>query len=265
MLLSCITATMNLFRAGRSEMLKRCVESVTKVRDCEHVIVDGGSNDGTVEFLHDLEWGRGLVINSEPDSGIYDALNKGVRLAKGEWIHVLGCDDYICDPKALERVLSKVRDTDVEIVVTPVEKSSGGRSINLKACLYSIPYCHQGVLMRKSLIERVGGFDPTLKLAGDYDLTLKAHIIGAKEIVLPHKFAYYSTGGASSAWDKLHAESTKVAARRFGLTELEERYFDKTRCLPFRVIIPLLFHKRGIIRLGAAYSIARRLVFAIRG
>lgn len=264
MTLSFITATYNLVAAGRGEMLGRCVESVAKIHDCEHIIVDGASNDGTIELLQDLECRAGLVIKSEPDRGIYDALNKGIELAKGDWIHIIGCDDYIYNSEALEQVLRYAKDTDAEIVVTPVEKSSGGRSINLKACLYSIPYCHQGVLMRKSLIERVGGFDPALKLAGDYDLTLKAHLGGAKEVVLPHKFAFYSTGGASSDWGKLRAESTKVAARRFGLTESEERYFDKTRCLPFRIIIPLLFHRRKIVRVGAAFSIVRRLAFSFR-
>ena len=261
MTLSCITATYNLVVAGRGEMLRRCVESVAKIRDCEHIIVDGASRDGTIELLH--EFGCGLVIKSEPDRGIYDALNKGIRLAKGEWIYILGCDDYIYDSEALEQVLRCTRNTDAEIVVTPVEKTSGGRSINLKTCLYSIPYCHQGVLMRKSLIERVGGFDPTLKLAGDYNLTLKAHLSGAKEIVLPYKFAHYSTGGASSNWEALHRETTEVAARQFGLFEKEKARFDGTRCLPIRILLPLLFHPRSMVRRGAAWQLVRNSAMAL--
>lgn len=260
MLVSFITATYNLVYAGRREMLRRCVESVSALTDCEHLIIDGGSSDGTVELLR----GLGVNFTSEPDCGIYDALNKGVRRANGEWIHILGCDDYVVDAEALKKVLEVATKTDSDIIITPVEKRGGGKSINLKACLYSIPYCHQGVLMRKSLLRRLGGFDTSLRLAGDYDLTLKAHLNGARELVLPYKFAYYSTGGASSDWGKLHAESTMVAARQFDLTESEERYFDKTRCLPFRIIIPLLFHRRKIVRTGAAFSIVRRIAFALR-
>lgn len=255
MRVSFITATYNLVCAGRGEMLRRCAHSMARLSDCEYLIADGGSKDGTVELLQELN----LDFVSEPDRGIYDALNKGVRRAKGEWIHILGCDDYIVDAEALGKALADAARTDAEIIVTPAEKEGGGKSINLKACLYSIPYCHQGVLMKKSLIERLGGFDASLKLAGDYDLALRAHLSGAKEILLPYKFAHYSTGGASSNWDALHREVTEVAARQFGLCENEKARFDGTRCLPIRVLLPLLFHARGIIRRGAVWQLLRVL------
>lgn len=254
--ISFITATYNLLSAGRDEMLRRCVASVAELSDCEHLIIDGGSVDGTVDLLTEL----GVYFISESDCGIYDALNKGVRLAKGEWIHVLGCDDYIYNVKGLRRVLEEAANTDAEIIITPVEKDGGGSTINLKACLYSIPYCHQGVLIKKSLVERLGGFDASLKLAGDYDFTLRAHLGGAKEIMLPYKFAHYSTGGASSNWDKLHREVTEVAMRQFGLSEKEKARFDKTRCLPIRVLLPLLFHARGMVRMGAVWQLLRNVV-----
>jgi hypothetical protein len=115
--------------------------------------------------------------------------------------------------------------------------------------------------MKRSLIERLGGFDASLKLAGDYDLTFRAHLSGAREKVLPYKFAHYSTGGASSNWDKLHEEVTDVAARQFGLSEKEKNRFDETRCLPMRVLLPLLFHARGMVRMGAAWQVLRNVRF----
>lgn len=271
MKLSIITATWNLVTAGRGEMLRRCVRSVSAVRDAEYTIIDGGSTDGTVEEIKNEELriknaggACGLRWISERDRGIYDALNKGVRMAQGEWIHILGCDDYICDSVALENAIAEGERNGAEIIITPVEKDGGGRSINLKACLYSIPYCHQGVLMKKSLIERLGGFNAALRLAGDYELTLKAHLSGAKEVVLPYRFAHYSTGGASSNWAKLHEEVNAVAACQFGLTAKETDRFDKTRCLPIRVVFPLLFHRRGMVRRGAAWQLIRNVVCLVK-
>ena len=118
--------------------------------------------------------------------------------------------------------------------------------------------------MKKSLIDRLGGFNAALKLAGDYELTLKAHLSGAKEVVLPYQFAHYSTGGASSNWEKLHAEVNGVAARYFGLTVAETDRFDKTRCLPVRVLWPLLFHRRGMVRRGAAWQLIRNIVCLVK-
>lgn len=259
-----VTAVKNIISMGRGDMLERCVKSVADVRGSEHLVIDGGSLDGTVDFLDRLgkKYPR-LRFVSEPDNGIYDALNKGVRLACGEWVHVLGCDDYILNAKAIERVLKEASNPNCEIIIAPVEKEAGGRSINLKACLYSIPYCHQGALMKRTLFERLGGFDDSLKLAGDYDFTLRAHLGGAGYITLPYKFAYYATGGASCNWEKLHAEISRVAARQFSLTPKETDHFDKTRCLPFRVIVPLLLHKKRIIRCGAAWQLLRNILVII--
>lgn len=271
MKISFITAVWNLVSEGRSKMFVRSLESISKVSDSEHIVIDGGSTDGTVEEIKNEELriknaggACGLRWISERDRGIYDALNKGVRMAQGEWIHILGCDDYICDSVALENAIAEGERNGAEIIITPVEKDGGGRSINLKACLYSIPYCHQGILMKKSLIERLGGFNAALRLAGDYELTLRAHLSGAKEVVLPYRFAHYSTGGASSNWGKLHAEVNEVAARQFGLTARETDRFDKTRCLPLRVLLPLLLHWRGMVRRGAVWQLIRNVVCLAR-
>ena len=97
MKLTCVTATFNCIKAGNRERLIRCIESVAKLKtEHEHLIYDGASADGTAELLHELEVKTlGLKVISEPDTGIYNAINKGVRDAKGEWFYVLGADDYV--------------------------------------------------------------------------------------------------------------------------------------------------------------------------
>ena len=85
MKLTCVTATFNCIKAGNRERLIRCVESVAKLKtEHEHLIYDGVSTDGTVELLRELEKRTpNLHVVTESDTGIYNALNKGVRDAKG--------------------------------------------------------------------------------------------------------------------------------------------------------------------------------------
>lgn len=92
MKLTCVTATFNCIKAGNRERLIRCVESVAKLKtEHEHLIYDGVSTDGTVELLRELEAKiPNLKVVSEPDTGIYNALNKGVRDAKGGMVLCVG-------------------------------------------------------------------------------------------------------------------------------------------------------------------------------
>ena len=264
MKLSFITATRNVIAADREQLLSRCVESVARVDDSEHLIIDGASTDGTIDLLQAFKQRfPNLSFVSEPDAGIYDALNKGIALARGEWIHVIGCDDYIFDCDILNDICKMKLMKNEEIIITPVERDCAGASINLKSCLYSIPYCHQGVLMRKSLIDRIGGFDSSLRLSGDYDLTLRAHLSGAVARVIPRKFAYYSLNGASSNWEKLRNEVAMVASREFNLDDKESKRFHENLCLPIRVLWPLLFHASKEVRIGAIWQMVRNLFFAV--
>ena len=110
MKLTCVTATFNCIKAGNRERLVRCIESVAKLKtEHEHLIYDGESTDGTAELLRELEAKTpGLKVVSEPDTGIYNALNKGVRDAKGDWFYVLGADDYILHPDVLDSIIDGV-------------------------------------------------------------------------------------------------------------------------------------------------------------
>ena len=97
-----VTATYNLIKAGRKEFFKKCIESIYSqtYKNFEHIIIDGASDDGTLDLIKEIA-PRSTVI-SEPDKGIYDAFNKGVKKASGEYVHFLNSDDYYTDKKSLE-------------------------------------------------------------------------------------------------------------------------------------------------------------------
>jgi len=183
MKLTCVTAVFNAIKAENRERLIRCVESVAKLKtEHEHLIYDGASTDGTVELLRELEKKTpGLKVVSEPDTGIYNALNKGVRDAAGEWFYVLGCDDYICRPEVMDGLVANAGVED--IVSTDVFKGDPAdriiRYISFEQILWFTPYCHQGVLMRTAEIRQNGGFDESYRIAADYKLFLKSHMAGA--------------------------------------------------------------------------------------
>ena len=91
-----ITVTLNLIKNGREKIFRQCVESVHRqtYKNIEHLIIDGASTDGTLELIAEYEKKGWLRCVSEPDKGMADAMNKGIKNATGEYIAILNSDDY---------------------------------------------------------------------------------------------------------------------------------------------------------------------------
>ena len=252
MKLTCVTATFNCIKAGNRERLIRCVESVARLKtEHEHLIYDGASADGTVELLLELEAKTpGLKVVSKPDTGIYNALNKGVRDAKGEWFYVLGADDYIIHPGVMDDILSSV---DSDVIVTPVKRPHGNRGISLSDIFFITPYCHQGVIAKTSVIrEYAGGFDERFKICADYDQMLRLHLAGCKIAYLNTIFAFFGDNGMSSNNpDALLDDAVKVVSANFDLTEEEALEIIKRQRIPWRMIWRYNNHKDYALRYAA--------------
>ena len=144
----------------------------------EHIIIDGASTDATLTIVEHYRR-DGLVVVSEPDRGIGDAMNKGWALATGDFVLFLHADDVLIDDRALEMAASNLSDAD-EIVGFDIVKRIGGRERRLAQGYHSwqMPYrcCtrHQGIWCRRDLIDTLGPFDTSLKIAMDYDFFLRA-------------------------------------------------------------------------------------------
>ncbi len=104
-LVTIVTATYNLFKAGRSEYFRQCAESVhaQTYGHIEHIVVDGASTDGTLGLLKEYEDKGWLRVFSEPDKGIYDAFNKALARARGKYIAFLNSDDWWHDATGVEQ------------------------------------------------------------------------------------------------------------------------------------------------------------------
>jgi len=148
--------------------------------DIEHILIDGASTDNTMRIVE--ENGKHLVkVISEPDKGLYDAMNKGWRMATGEYVGFLHSDDFFanetCVRKIVDHALSNKSDVilgDIQII-DPIETDNTRRQYSAKdfhVGLIEQGYAppHPGQYIRRSLFEKYGGFDLQYPLASDFDL-----------------------------------------------------------------------------------------------
>ena len=251
MKLSCVTATFNCVKAGNSGALVRCIESVAALKTPhEHLIYDGASTDGTVDLLRELEARTpNLHIISEPDTGIYNALNKGVRDAKGEWFYVLGSDDYIVRPDILDTLIRSAPQ-DVVMYASPVQMGWGIRPIRLHNMFNRTPYCHQGVVVRTSVMRSHGGFNEQFSICADYDFLLKVHLSAANIQYWKSPFAFY-TGGTSENVAIALLDADRVIKKRFNVRATDLIFLRRNNFMPLRVWIRFLLHPDYAIRYAA--------------
>lgn len=155
------------------EHLERTIRSVTHQTfdNFEYVIVDGGSTDGTVEIITRCEDAIDRWI-SEKDDGIYDAMNKGVRLSRGEWIYFLGSDDRFRDEQVLVRMKDFLKG-DLAMVFGGIEYEDGRKVLSRfyrNTWLHNTIH-HQSAFYRRALFEN-WEYDTRYGLISDYELNL---------------------------------------------------------------------------------------------
>ena len=180
-MISIIVATYNVVMT-----LQQCISSIVgqAYENIELIIIDGGSTDGTVELL---EINNHLISYwiSESDKGIYNAWNKGLLQAKGEWICFIGADDFILDTQVIERIAIQLAMIPSNINVAygqimllnnfgenlyAIGEPWGKVKERFKQIM-SIP--HPGLMHRRSLFEQNGNFDESFRIGGEYELLLR--------------------------------------------------------------------------------------------
>jgi glycosyltransferase involved in cell wall biosynthesis len=154
----------------------------------EHIVVDGGSTDGTLGILARYPH---IKVMSEPDQGMYDALNKGLTLAQGEIIGFLNADDLYAD-HVFQAVMEYFHDETIDAVSGKAHIIEEEKDGSLKIMVELSPSSPDKLVetaitgstifnawfYRKSMIQRVGGFDAQYKISGDADLILRLALMG---------------------------------------------------------------------------------------
>lgn len=187
-------------------------------RNFEHLVVDGASKDGTLAVVRqfgDLP----LVVSSEPDKGIYDAMNKGVARARGDILFFLNADDSLWDKDVLARVAQVFdADPDLDLVWGDVisvfpdgdtERDSYAH-ITPETLIYG-SLCHQATFARKRLFEQHGNFNTAYPICADYDWFLRVLRSGARYRHVDMAVAAFTRGGAhESNRDTTYWEKARV-------------------------------------------------------
>jgi glycosyltransferase involved in cell wall biosynthesis len=178
--------------------------------DIEHLVIDGKSSDGTLDVVEKYRDSIAVLV-SEPDAGIYDALNKGLRLASGDIVGFLHADDVLATEHAIARIAHAFADPTVDAVYGDLEYVSNkdtrrvlrywraGACDQKKLSRGWMPP-HPTFYTRKSTYERLGYFDTSYRIAADYDSLLRFLIKGRlKTVYIPEVLVRMRVGGASNS------------------------------------------------------------------
>ncbi|MCL2491846.1 MAG: glycosyltransferase [Coriobacteriia bacterium] len=209
-----------------AQTIERALLSITDQRsnsgetflDYEHIIIDGGSTDGTLEILDRYrsaqeERGVSVTIVSEPDEGIYDAMNKGLAIAQGTYIGFLNADDRYAQ-SALATIAGVAKDSGADCIGGACEiVDESGKTVRIrpsiphllnKAFPQEMPVAHQSLFLRTELLRKLDGFRIQFPLAADYDLTLRLldHLDEESNekpswVFIDGLISYFTLGGAS--------------------------------------------------------------------
>lgn len=203
---SVITAVFN-----RADTIGQALDSVRGQTwgGVEHIVIDGASTDGTLRVI-EAQRDRVAVLVSEPDGGIYDALNKGLALASGDVVGLMHSDDYYADEGVLERVALAFADPAVDGVygdLDYVSKADPSRIIRRwRSGTYHPAQLARGwmpphptLYLRRSVIEQWGGFDTSFRIAADYDAMLRYLARGRIRLAyIPEVLVKMRVGGESN-------------------------------------------------------------------
>lgn len=203
--ISVITAVFN-----RRETIEDAVHSIQNqsYKNVEHIVVDGGSNDGTLDVLGSTLSGNFKLI-SEIDDGIYDAINKGISLSDGEVIGLMHSDDFYADSEVLYEVSQLFSDPAIDIVYGDLDYVSKNNTKHIvrrwvagefsrNSFQYGWMPPHPTLFIRKKVFEQIGNYNKDYKISGDYEFILRLFSAGFQSAYLARPIIKMRTGGVSN-------------------------------------------------------------------
>ncbi len=189
--------------------IEKTIQSVASQTypDIEYIVVDGASSDNTLSIVRRYKVSK---IVSEKDQGIYDAMNKGIRLAAGGILYFLNADDYLYDPQVIQNVVEayaqddqlqvlygKVKYVDIPVKLTRTMKLDDFEYKSDLDLVLKRFICHQGIFAHKRTFEQIGVYDTSYKICADFEWFMRAARRGIKRSYLDRFIAVVSSGGVS--------------------------------------------------------------------
>ena len=211
----------------------------------EYIILDGGSVDGSIDIIKKYSENISVFL-SEPDSGIYNAMNKAIALSSGDMIVFMNSGDSFVDLTALSRIAVNIdEDTDIIIAKELIEgkvcktySKDENKSVYIDAF-----FPHQATFSKTELYKKDGKFDESFRICADYDWILREYYLGRKLKWIDEVVSVYDADGISSSV-KCIAEQFRISKKYLQLSGekdllayMEEFYSDMFRKVYFRKLI----------------------------
>jgi len=223
MKISIITITYN-----SAETLPRALESVQnqKYDEIEHIIIDGASTDGSIELIEayskkiqrdNKASTREVRWISEPDKGIYNALNKGIQMATGDVIGFLHSDDVFNSSDSIGIIAAAFEDSQTQVVYGDLQYCRNGKVVrrwksnefHRSSLKYGWMPPHPTLYCRKEVYEKEGLYDEWFRISADYDMILRIFKAGYKSQYIPEVLVCMEVGGASNKNTKARLSKTQ--------------------------------------------------------
>lgn len=234
--------------------IEKAIKSVINqsYKNMEYIIIDGGSMDGTVEIIKKYSPYIAHWI-SEPDKGIYQAMNKGIQLATGDLIGFLSSNDWYADG-ALQAIAGKFIETRADIVYGDAIVMDDGKAVfydyskaRLEDSYYDMQIVHPAFFV-KTDIQKKYGFDETYRIVADYKFYMQIYRDGYQFAHTKHNIIHFCLGGISSDIERLSVECRRASYEVVG--QQREQYAEGIERVLFERLYyaPWVFEKNGFGR-----------------
>jgi glycosyltransferase len=201
----------------------------------EYIIIDGGSTDDTLNIINQYK-SRINTIVSEPDKGIYDAMNKGVRLAKGELVGILNSDDFYANKNVIENIAKNIKDYDsIYADLVYVDRKNTDKIIRYwKSGVYKkdaflkgwMPP-HPTFFLKKKIYDQYGTYNLSLKSAADYELMLRMlHKENVSTTYYPETITKMRVGGQSNASISNRLKANKEDRKAWEINQMDPKFYS---------------------------------------
>lgn len=241
---SIITVNLN-----NKDGLQKTIESVINqtYQNFEWIIIDGGSKDGSKELIEKYSEHINYWV-SEPDKGIYNAMNKGIRSSKGEYLLFLNSGDILFNFEVLNEVVNKLEDHDIYLGNYIIENILYEYSNDYSDLIHTLllnGFLHQAVFYKSYLFKKYGFYDEEFKIVSDWLFNLKAIILGNVNIALLKKTTtIFDAKGISSNKKEMQREYQHIYSTMIGLEILTNFY------IKYYPIIKKIKNKKIILNTG---------------
>ena len=177
----------------------------------EYIVIDGASADGTVDIIKRYEDKIDYWV-SEPDDGIYHAMNKGITKATGEWINFMNAGDTFYDNDTIAHIMTHKKD-DADLIYGNHKIKGDKRekhALSYEKCLYTMPLCHQALFTKSQLMKKVQ-FNTCFNISADYDFIVKMYLQEKKFQQINRTIVVFEPGGFATSHQLLRdTEAIKI-------------------------------------------------------